>query len=135
MNTIEELFSNEGYRLTMPRRQVFNELQKSSRPLAIGEIIATCEGVDRVSIYRTLELFAELDIISVIPVGWKKRYELAGPFKPHHHHLQCISCGELVAIDTPRLEGIVTDLATSHGYTLTHHHIELTGICETCQKA
>jgi Fe2+ or Zn2+ uptake regulation protein len=135
MNTIEELFAARGYRLTMPRRQVFNELQKASRPLAIGDIITACGGVDRVSIYRTLELFAELDIISVIPVGWKKRYELAGPFKPHHHHLQCVSCGELVAIDTPRLEGMVTDLATSHGYKLAHHHIELSGICEMCQKA
>lgn len=135
MNTIEELIASNGYRLTAPRRSVFTELQTATRPLSIAELSELCRDIDRVSIYRTLNLFSTLNIINVIAVGWKKQYELAGPFKPHHHHLQCVSCGELVAIDTPRLEGIVTDLATSHGYQLAHHHIELHGICKKCQKA
>lgn len=134
MNTISDILRSHSHRLTKPRQRVFTELEKSSRPLSMGNIVAACNDVDRVSIYRTLELFIALNIINVIPVGWKKRYELAGPFKPHHHHLQCARCGELVAIDTPRLEGMIADLAISHGYTLTHHHIELTGLCDRCKN-
>lgn len=102
--------------------------------MALAQLHAICQGIDRASVYRTLELFATLGIIEIIHIGWKKRYELAAPFKPHHHHLQCTRCGQLVDIKTPQLERLIHHIATQHGYQVTGHHFELSGICKTCQK-
>lgn len=112
---------------------VFLALEHSATPLFIHQLAKQCPQVDRTSIYRTLELFQRLNIIEIIHTGFKKRYELAGPFKPHHHHLQCTTCGELVAIDTPRLEELVNAVAATNRYRLTSHHIELHGVCPRCQ--
>jgi Fur family ferric uptake transcriptional regulator len=64
----------------------------------------------------------------------KQRYELAEPFKSHHHHLVCTSCGALVPIDQPKLERLVQHIANDHGYNLTSHHVELQGVCNACHS-
>jgi Fe2+ or Zn2+ uptake regulation protein len=135
MQQLETLFHEHGLRLTTPRRQVFEALKQAHRPLSIRDIIASCHSVNRSSIYRALDAFAALGIIEIIHVGWKLRYELASPFKPHHHHLECTSCGELIAIDTPELEQHIHAIASAHNYTLGSHHVELRGLCATCSDA
>jgi Fe2+ or Zn2+ uptake regulation protein len=134
MERLETIFAQHSLRLTTPRKAVFLALEQSETPQFISRLVKTCPNIDRTSIYRTLELFSRLGIIEIIHTGFKKRYELAGPFKPHHHHLQCNVCGELVAIDTPRLEELVAATATANNYQLTSHHIELHGVCQNCQK-
>lgn len=135
MDQLEKLFSAHSLRLTRPRRAVFCTLRKADKPLALSDIVASSRGSDRSSVYRTLLLFEELGIITILHLGWKKRYELAGPFKPHHHHLECTQCGELVAIDTPRFEELVQSTARAYRYHLTSHHIELRGLCGRCTKS
>lgn len=132
MDDIEHLFRRHGLRLTAPRRALYEVLATAHEPLDLSTTQRCISSGDRTSIYRNLELFTSLGIVDIIHVGWKKRYELAAPFAPHHHHLQCTTCGELIAIDTPKLESIIADLASSHGYTLTGHHIELRGTCGSC---
>ena len=121
-------------RLTVPRQQVFRALKNAPQPLSLSQLHSACEGVERTSVYRTLELFHRLGVIEIIHIGWKKRYELASPYRPHHHHLQCTSCATLVDINTPQLERLVHAIAAQQGFTLTGHHLELSGICPKCQK-
>ncbi|HMQ97157.1 MAG TPA: Fur family transcriptional regulator, partial [Candidatus Nanoperiomorbaceae bacterium] len=121
MEHLEELLRTSGNRLTNPRRQVFTALQQADEPLSLQRLLALAPGTDRTSIYRTLELYEQLHIIDIVHIGWKKRYELADPFKPHHHHLQCTKCHELIAIDTPELEQLISIIAKKHNYTITDH--------------
>lgn len=134
-NELETVFAKEGYRLTTPRRQVFDALHKTETPLAIAAIIKACPDVDRVSIYRTLELFTKLGIADIIPFGWKQRYELTSPFKPHHHHLYCTTCGKLIDIHSQRLEQIVALITRDHHFTPVEHKFEISGQCEECRQA
>lgn len=133
MEQLETLLRTSGNRLTTPRQKVFAVLQQAAHPLSLQQLSLQCRGVDRTSIYRTLELYEQLHIIEIVHVGWKKRYELADPFKPHHHHLQCTNCHELIAIDTPELEQLIETIAEQHCYTITGHHFELQGICSRCK--
>lgn len=133
MDQLEEILHKAGSRLTEPRRQVFMILEGASQPLSLRQISSRVEGVNRASIYRTLEIFNSLNIIEIVYVGWKKRYELASPFQPHHHHLQCVQCQELISLSTPELETVISQLASAHGYRLISHHIELRGLCMNCR--
>lgn len=134
MEQLEQLFRTHHLRLTSPRRSVFRALERADAPLFIHEIIAVCEGTDRTSVYRSLEVFAKLGIVQIIPTGWKQRYELSDLFRAHHHHLQCVRCSELISIDTPKLEASIKAIAHDHGYQLTSHHIELHGVCKKCRS-
>jgi len=88
-NELSTILATAGMRATKPRSDIFNTLKTSDTPMSIVDIIKACPSVDKVSVYRTITLFSELRVIATIPHGWKHLYELAAPFKPHHHHLVC----------------------------------------------
>ncbi len=131
---LEVIFAREQLRMTQPRQTIFEIMRASEVPLSIGDITKKCSQIDRVSVYRTLELFVRLDIAEVVPTGWKQRYELTSPFKSHHHHLYCTSCGALVDIHSKRLEQIVATIARDHEFTPSEHKFEVSGLCKSCQK-
>jgi Fur family ferric uptake transcriptional regulator len=133
MEELQALLTANNYRLTAARQSIFKALFKNDRPLDIAAIQQVCPTVNRSSIYRVLATFLKLNIVTEVPRDWKVRYELAEPFKGHHHHLQCQKCGEIVALDTPALELLINKLATNHSYLLTNHHIELMGVCQYCR--
>ncbi len=132
--SIAELLAKRGLRITAPRKKVFSCLQETDVPLSPREIFERTQGIDTVSVYRTLTAFAAIGIVQIVTTGFKQKYELADIFKPHHHHLQCGYCGTLVDISSEQLEKLVTAIATEHGYTNLHHKFELTGVCSQCQK-
>ena len=133
MEQLEKIFRDKQLRLTEPRKDVFKVLDERDQPMTIGEIIKESHIAERTSVYRTLQLFTKLGIVDIIQVGWKQRYELAEPFKAHHHHLICVKCGALVKIDLPKLEKIINKIGDSYNYELVGHHVELQGICKDCR--
>lgn len=133
MDEFASYLTTRGHRVTATRRAVFAALKAADRPITVRDLTAQIPDSDRVSIYRTLDLFIRIGIVEVVHVGWKKRYELAGPFKPHHHHLQCTTCHQLIAIEPQHLEQLIDNIARDHGYQLSSHHIELHGLCPACK--
>src|SRR5688500_18728042 len=99
MNSFKQILSNSGYRLTDAREATF-KLLISPEPQSISQILAKADGkVDRVSVYRNLEVFEKLGIIHRIYVGWKYKIELSDEFISHHHHLSCLKCGKVIDIE------------------------------------
>lgn len=132
---LRQILKDNNVSITAPRQAIFTTLLGSDRPLKKGEVAALTKSVNRASVYRTLDLFEELDITTTMVRGWTPFVELADPFKPHHHHLECINCRRLVALDTPELERLVEEIAREHGYELSAHHIELRGLCSQCKAS
>lgn len=131
---LEEIFSKHHLRLTKPRQIVFAVLQTAETPLAIGDIIKRCQSIDRVSIYRTLDLFVKLGIVEAVPVGWKHCYELTSIFQAHHHHLYCTNCSSLIDVHSKKLEELVAGIAAEYHFTAQEHKFEVSGICKNCTQ-
>ena len=66
----QKLLTQAGYRISKPRKQVMQLLENTQTPqtaLAIYEKLkAQGEHASLVSVYRTLELFASLGLISMV---------------------------------------------------------------------
>ena len=129
----EAILKQAGQSITKPRQAVFETLAHTDEPLKNGEIAKRTPGIDRASVYRTLELFATLGITTTTIRGWTPLTELAEPFKPHHHHIVCTQCGHVEAIENDTLEDVLGLIATRHQFTLERHLVELSGICATCR--
>lgn len=85
------------------------------------------------TIYRTLNLLEESQMVTSISFGSAgKKYELAN--KPHHDHLICKSCGEIVEFEDNNIEKRQQDIAKANGFKLTSHLMQLYGICKKCQE-
>jgi Fur family ferric uptake transcriptional regulator len=50
----------------------------------------------------------------------------------HHHHLTCTGCHQVVELGECELEPWLARLGGTHGFTVTNHAVEVTGICAAC---
>lgn len=136
ISNFRKIVSSNGYRITDAREATF-KLLVSTEPQSIREIIAKAKqnNVDRVSVYRNIELFEKLGIVHRIYIGWKYKVELSDEFMAHHHHLSCLGCGKIIDIqDEKHIDRFVEDIANSVGFKPRRHIFEVDGYCKNCQK-
>ena len=62
MKPFEDTLREAGYSVTSARRRVFKAMQNQG-PLTMHEVIERSKGVDRASVYRTIDLFEEVGIV------------------------------------------------------------------------
>lgn len=125
----------EGYRLTPQRQLVWDVLRHAERHLTAEEIhdrvTQTVPDFNVASVYRTLTLLAELDMVSEVRLGdGKGHWEIAHP--DEDFHLVCRSCGD-VSHHTGTLVTQVRDhLAEDHGFQADDVDLLVHGICARC---
>ena len=120
---------------TQARKIVFKALARSSTAVSMNELITLCEKIDRVSVYRTIEIFEKIGVVQRVQIGWKYKIELGDAFKSHHHHMTCNRCGLVIEFDEPNsLDDELRELNKKYGFATTQHTLELRGICRACQK-
>lgn len=129
-----QILKDNNTSVTKVRRAIFTALSEADKPLKNGQVATLVPSVDRASVYRTLELFAQLGITTTTIRGWTPFTELAEPFKQHHHHIICEQCGKVVEIENDTLEDVLNIVAARHDFSLTKHIVELTGLCGSCQQ-
>lgn len=122
-------------RVTNPRRAVFLALLHKP-PQTIGDIIQTVHpAVDRVSVYRTIQLFEALGIVQRITIGWKYTIELTDVFSHHHHHAICTQCGRIIDLpENKEIELLIARLTETHHIKTPTHTLEIRGICQRCSN-
>jgi len=85
------------------------------------------------TVYRTLNLLEESDIATSISFGTQgKKFELGN--KPHHDHMICKNCGEIIEFEDKAIEKRQQQIAHDLDFKLTGHLMQLYGICGVCQK-
>jgi Fur family ferric uptake transcriptional regulator len=65
--------------------------------------------------------------------GGQTRYEAALD-RHHHDHLICTACGNIFEFENERIEHLQERVAAGHGFIVTHHKLELYGLCKSCQE-
>lgn len=135
---IEELFKDrlKKHRLyrTAERLAIFRVLKESSTPYSISDLVYKCRNfADRSTVYRTLELFEELDITTRVGSGWKYKVELSDTFSPHHHHITCTNCGSITPFEeSDSLIGELKKIDRKNNFVSSTHSLELRGLCKDC---
>lgn len=138
--------SSSGYKITEPRRRVFDALRAARAPLTAQEVAAR-SGASVASTYRALTLLADLGLISELTDSTEheahnsgadaieargKRYALCGT-EEHHHHFTCRGCHATLEVTCEPLERALADLATATGALIEHHDVTLRGLCGACR--
>lgn len=133
INDFAQILAKNGFSMTKPRQEVFSTLQ-ASEPQTMAELIKRTPGVDRASIYRTIELFEKLGIVQRLQMGWKYKLELSDEFSTHHHHATCVNCGKITNLpENEVLEQQIQVLALTNNFVPRDHQLEIHGLCPSCQ--
>ena len=120
-----------GLKCTAQRLAVFNAVRLSRRHPSVDETLAevrkTVPTVTRDSVYRILNEFADLGVITRLDALSAARYDtVLGP----HAHFICEVCGSITDYPLPAERPI------PEGMPSERHHLELrvTGVCSACAK-
>ena len=136
---IATILRQHGYKLTPQRRRVLNVIGRSREhltPAAIYEMVRQeLPGIGLVTIYRTLEILAELGLICEVHTGGNCRSYLMRRPSEHHHHLICSDCGTVVDFTDCDLSRLEQRLHRETGFKIENHLLEFAGQCQNCQRA
>lgn len=138
--TLTDLVVARGYRLTTPRRRVLAALLASDAPLSAAEIHRRLrrQRINLASVYRTIYLLLQLAVLRVTDAAsGEQRFELAGPFNSHHHHLICQGCGRIqdlegCPLEDKALRAVNRRVRRSRRFRVVDHELRLIGACGDC---
>jgi Fur family ferric uptake transcriptional regulator len=128
-----------GLRKGQARLAVIDLLSKQPCALTAPEIEAGLRKkghrVGLASIYRTLELLADMKLVGRLEVGQGiARYEPLVPGGDHHHHLVCDHCGRVIPFDDDDLEQTIDRLTRKVRFQVAEHDVVLHGACRSCRN-
>jgi len=135
---LQEKLNQQGLRLTRPRQEVASILSEAKQPLTPQTIhqraIAKNCDIGLVSVYRTLDLLSELDLVRRVHGQDECHgYLLASP--GHHHHLICRKCGKAVEFSgSSELNDFIKRIEAKTGFTIDEHILQLYGLCQQCHE-
>jgi Fur family zinc uptake transcriptional regulator len=146
VKTVEDYFtwaisvcSVAQMRLTPVRRAILQFLATSRVPVTL-EMISAAEGVggncDATTVYRTLMLFKEADIVRLVGSLRKESHFCLNVPGENNHFLICRECGRTVLLRLPvmTVKEIAAAAATS-GFSPSKQDYEVHGVCNDCQQA
>ncbi len=128
-----------GYRLTEPRRALAELIASHDGHFTAGDLVREAANarleVGRATVFRSLEVLAELGFVEQIDLPAGGHSFVACAPATHHHHLVCSSCGRSTDIAATGLSSILREVASRSGYRIESHRLEVFGVCPSCQAA
>lgn len=141
MDRINRHMMANGYKLTTQREIILRVLLENERDHLSAEgvfmlVKQKYSEIGLATVYRTLELLAELHIVEKMNFGdGVARYDLRGEDHEHmHHHLICDVCGSLQEIKEDWLGELEERLEREYGFKVSDHRLDFTGTYNSCSK-
>lgn len=136
MNEINfaDLATKYHLRDTLPRRFIYAQLENGI--VHFASLIRNCSpaGIDASTVYRNIDLFRKVGLVSETGVGKNRYVQLTSDTHDHFHHLRCENCGKTISFDDDILEGLLKTIARKNGFSLVSSHtIEMLGRCLECK--
>ncbi|TAK31213.1 MAG: transcriptional repressor [Chloroflexota bacterium] len=131
------LLRQRGLRCTAQRLAVLKVLDETPHHLSAQEVLsAVRQDLPRVglaTIYRTLELLADLGLVARVHlVDGCHRYTAAS--SGHRHQLICSRCGLVVEFGECALSGLTETIARRTEFAIEGHWLQLYGRCRDCRR-
>lgn len=140
IGSLKERLKDGGYKLTPQRRATLNTIiENQGKHLNTEEIYnlvkERCPEIGLATVYRTLQLFDEMSIISKLNLDdGCIRYELNTHEDEHqHHHLICDNCNNIIEVELDLLEHLEEEIEKKHNFIIKDHKVKFFGICSKCQ--
>ena len=129
--SLEAQCEEKGMRMTEQRRVIARVLESAADHPDVEELhrraAAVDAGISISTVYRTVKLFEDLDIIERHDFkDGRSRYE-AMP-DAHHDHLIDLKSGKVIEFADARIEKLQEEIARELGFKLVDHRLELYAI-------
>jgi len=126
-----------GIKVTPQRIAIYKELASTDQHPSTENIYKKIKdyypNISLTTVYRTLETFEKLGLISVVNVLYNAaRYD--ANLDPHHH-IVCTQCKKVEDIYDESLTNLDVSDKTLGDYRIEGYSVLLSGVCSTCRGA
>lgn len=142
IDQIKKRLHSKSYKLTPQREATLRVLlEREEDHLSAEEVFLLVKEkapeIGLATVYRTLELLSELEIVDKINFGdGVSRFDLRKEGVEHfHHHLVCIECGLVEEIIEDLLGDVEKIVEEKWGFEVKDHRLTFHGVCKQCQES
>lgn len=139
MREVLDRLRDADYKLTPQRKLVVETLlEHSGSHLSAEDIYGLIKErhpeIGLATVYRTLELLSELNVLLKLDFGdGRCRYEFSEDTH-HHHHLICLKCGRVEEFAEDLLDRLEEEVERRSGFDVTDHQVKFYGRCRECRE-
>ena len=135
-DVLENFIAQNNLKVTRQRRSVLKAFLETKDHISAEELYRAVSQkepkIGLATVYRTLSLLTRSGLASELDFGdGQKRYE-QNLHDHHHDHMICRQCGKIIEFNHPLIEKFQEDGAKQHGFTITHHKLDMFGACKDC---
>lgn len=135
---LKKIIRQLNLKVTNQRMAILSSLHEGRRHVTAQELYEkvnkTNPEIGFATVYRFLRTLNDGKFVTEVRMGGlPARYELT-PKDHHHDHLTCVKCGKICEFENRAIESLQEKVANQFGFKLTHHVLELYGICPDCQN-
>jgi Fur family transcriptional regulator, ferric uptake regulator len=135
----EALFAEANLEATANRMWVLEVVGNNRCPLCAGDIykiLARSININRVTVYRILDLLVAGGLVERISTGGRAFYYGLAPNAHHrpHPHFYCKSCGQMDCLSPESLMIDTSGLRKTFAGRIDKVEVRIDGICKNCEK-
>ena len=134
------LLADAGLEATANRLRVLEIVGNNSFPLSATDIFKTLarhSAINRVTIYRILDLLVDYGVVERISTGGRAFYYGLAPNAHHrpHPHFYCKRCGQMDCLHPNSLQVEAEALWKTFPGQIDKVEVRVDGICKNCLKS
>ena len=137
MTAESQELKDAGLKITLPRIKILQILESSDIRHVSAEdvyklLLESGEEIGLATVYRVLTQFEQAGLIARHHFeGGHSVFELMP--ESHHDHIVCIKCGKVEEFADDEIEIRQKAVAEKLGFELTHHNLNMYGLCPDCK--
>lgn len=89
----------------------------------------------RATVYNTLDLLVKCGLISKYRFDENHSLYEKAFGRPHHDHLICLECGDIIEFVSDKLEKIQREVCEANKFTPENSTLQIFGICAKCSAS
>jgi len=133
------LLEESGLESTPKRLQVLEVIGDNNSPLSARQIFETLSrtyNINRVTVYRILDLLVEKGLIDRISGGRRSFVYGLAPNENHpaHPHFYCKSCGNLECLNPQSLNVDMQPMRRTFPGVIENVEVRIDGVCKNCLR-
>ncbi|QEZ68186.1 transcriptional repressor [Paraclostridium bifermentans] len=141
LDYLKKVISKSGHKVTTQKILILEVMLNNSHHLSAKDIHDKLKqkNIGLATIYRSLNLFIELNIIKKIDIDNITYYEMKIFSKnPFHIHFKCSKCGSIIDINNKDINidyiGIIRKIELEEKFEIEDSDIMFKGICDKCKE-
>jgi Fur family ferric uptake transcriptional regulator len=138
LRSVRDEARRRGVRWTTQRQVIVETFLGAGGHLTVEDLHRRVRDIDRTvsaaTVYRTVNMLEKIGMAHRRDFGSGSASFESALNREHHDHLVCTICGRIQEFHQGRIELLQEEVARSYGFRLSHHRLELYGVCSACQR-